>query len=201
MRKLIILAASLVALAALIATPFANAATANADGSVTVSKGDIQVRHGLEQRRMGQLPQHPHHKRADPVPISSPPTTAACRVDVPGGWLPERADRRQLHPDDEYFSNSVDEPGELVQRLQRALVHLDPGGIDTKVTPIRNSQQKVTGYRVERRLRPREGRLRVLHPAHDRHVPPYGDGDTARLCTTPPRAGRASIAGSGALGR
>ena len=42
MRKLIISAISLVALAAVIATPFANAATTDANGVVTVSKGDIQ---------------------------------------------------------------------------------------------------------------------------------------------------------------
>ena len=42
MRKLISIAASLVALAALIATPFAGAATTDANGVVTVTKGDIQ---------------------------------------------------------------------------------------------------------------------------------------------------------------
>jgi hypothetical protein len=41
MRKLIILAISLVALAA-IAVPFANAATVDANGVVTVTKGDVQ---------------------------------------------------------------------------------------------------------------------------------------------------------------
>ena len=43
MRKLIILAISLVALAAVIAAPFANAATTDANGVVTVSKGEIMA--------------------------------------------------------------------------------------------------------------------------------------------------------------
>ena len=43
MRKLIILAISLVALAAAIAAPFANAATTDANGVVTVSKGEIMA--------------------------------------------------------------------------------------------------------------------------------------------------------------
>jgi len=42
MRKLIISAISLVALAAVIATPFANAATVDANGVITVSKGEAQ---------------------------------------------------------------------------------------------------------------------------------------------------------------
>jgi hypothetical protein len=43
MRKLIIIAASLLALAALIATPFASAASTDANGVVTVSKGEIMA--------------------------------------------------------------------------------------------------------------------------------------------------------------
>ena len=43
MRKLIIIAASLVAIAALIAIPFAAAASTDAHGVVTVSKGEIMA--------------------------------------------------------------------------------------------------------------------------------------------------------------
>ena len=51
MRKLIILAISLVALAALIAIPFANAATTDANGVVTVPKGEIHAQPWQERRR------------------------------------------------------------------------------------------------------------------------------------------------------
>lgn len=43
MRKFIILAISLVALAAVIAVPFANAASTDANGVITVSKGEIMA--------------------------------------------------------------------------------------------------------------------------------------------------------------
>ena len=58
MRKFIISAISLVALAAVIATPFANAATTDANGVVTVSKGDIQS--AWQEQRQDASDRHGH---------------------------------------------------------------------------------------------------------------------------------------------
>ena len=78
MRKLIILAASLVALAALIAIPFANAATTDANGVVTVTKGDIQSAMGWNNAEWDASDRCSRRGRQRRQP-RSPPATAARR--------------------------------------------------------------------------------------------------------------------------
>ncbi len=180
MRKLIILAASLVALAALIAIPFANAATTDANGVVTVTKGDIQSAMGWNNAKWDAA-----IRLANGVATVATFTTTTQHAGRRSGRLahPERADRRQL-PERRVLHQLVHQPGELVQRLPRSRVQLD-GGMDTAVTPILNAQQKVTGYKVS------------AAPTADGFVyyTRHTTGTVPRVrrrhvsCTSPPRAG------------
>ena len=120
MRKLIILAASLVALAALIATPFANAATTDANGVVTVTKGDIQSAMGWNNAGWDNDLEHSPAEVATSA-TSSPPATATRRSTVPGGWLTLNGQIVANYPTDEYSPTRITDPqttGTTVQHDQ-----------------------------------------------------------------------------------
>ena len=164
MRKLIILAASLVALAALIATPFANAASTDANGVVTVSKGDIQSAMGWNNAKWDAA-----IGATDGVAnVGNLITTShgSTPVDVPGGWLTLNGQIVANYPSDEYYSQLVHQPGELVPvqhhglellgRRHRHHGHPDP-------------QLPAEGHRLQGERGSDRRRLRVLHPAHDLH--------------------------------
>ena len=145
MRKLMIIAAALLTLAALIATPFANAATTDADGVVTVTKGDIQSAMGWNNAKWDTAIGAPNGV-AD---VGNLITTSHGNtpVDVPGGWLTLNGQIVANYPSDEYYSSSFTNP-ENWGPFSTPVSSYWEGGIDTTVTPILNAQKKVTGYKV-----------------------------------------------------
>ena len=137
---------------AAIATPLAfatsaNAATTDANGVVTVTKGDIQTAMGWnntawddEHRhsRRGHRPRRQdHHQRRHRHPGRRSGRLAH----------PERADRRQL-PGRRVLLRLVDQPGELGSEQHPRLLLLGGQRRPPQVTPIRNTQQKLTGFKV-----------------------------------------------------
>jgi len=145
MRKLIILAISLVALAAIIATPFANAASTDADGVVTVTKGDIQSAMGWNNAAWDAALAAPNGV----ANVGNLITTShgSMPVDVPGGWLTLNGQIVANYPSDEYYSDSFTNPENWCPTRHTISSYWE-GGINTTVTPILNAQKKVTGYRV-----------------------------------------------------
>ena len=144
MRKLIILAVSLVALAAVIA-PLASAATTDANGVVTVSKGDIQSAMGWNNAKWDAA-----IGATDGVANVGSLITAnygSTPVDVPGGWLTLNGQIVANYPSDEYYKSSFTNPENWCNGWIAASSYWD-NDADTDVTPIRNAQNKVTGFKV-----------------------------------------------------
>lgn len=146
MRKILI---GLVAAAA-IAIPFvaatsANAATTDADGSVTVTKGDIQSAMGWNNAAWDTAIGAPDgvENVGDLITTSHGNTP----VDVPGGWLTLNGQIVETYPDDEYYSYTVTDPNTWCP-ISTVADSYWTGGVDTAVTPIRNAQNRVTGYKV-----------------------------------------------------
>ena len=144
MRKLIILAASFVALAALIATPFANAATTDANGVVTVTKGDIQSAMGWNNAAWETT----NNAANGVATLGNLITTShgSKPVDVPGGWLTLNGQIVANYPSDEYYATRSP-TGELGPERHpgRELLggrHRHQGHSDL------TAQHKVTGFKV-----------------------------------------------------
>ena len=144
MKKYVVaIGAALVALA--VAIPFANAATVDANGVVTVTKGDIQSAMGWNNAQWDSAIGAPNGV----ANVGNLITTSHGNmpVDVPGGWLTLNGQIVANYPSDEYFSSSFTNPENWCNGYQVVESHWT-GGIDTKVTPILNAQNKVTGYKV-----------------------------------------------------
>ena len=145
MRKLLILAASLVALSALIATPFASAATTDTNGVVTVSKGDIQSAMGWNNAKWDAAINAPNGvANVGNLITTSHGTTPVFNN---GGWLTLNGQIVANYPNDEYHEMWVTDP-EIWCPINTMASSSWTGGVNTAVTPIRNAQQKVTGYKV-----------------------------------------------------
>jgi hypothetical protein len=176
-----------VALAALIAIPFANAATTNADGSVTVSKGDIQSAMGWDRGEWDTAIGAP--KGVANVGNLITTSHGSTPVDVPGGWLTLNGEIVANYPSDEYFSNSFTNPENWCNGYTVVSSNWT-GGVDTDVTPIRNAQNKVTGYKVS--AAPTDG-----YVYYTRHTTGTCDNGSSTFVYHATSRWPASIAGSG----
>ena len=110
---------------------------------------------------------------------------------VPGGCLTLNGEIVANYPTDEYFSNPRTNPENWCNGYN-VLSSTWTGGVDTAVTPMRNSQQKVTGYKVS--AAPTDGY--VYYTRHTTgNCPEYSDSATFVYHAT--SRWPASVAGSG----
>jgi hypothetical protein len=125
----------------------ANAATANADGSITVTKGDIQSAMGWNNAAWDTAIGAPKGV----ITVGDLITTTsgvANPVDVPGGWLTLNGQIVANYPSDEYYSNSWTNPENWCNGYTVVSSVWTNDANTATITPIRNAQNKVTGYKV-----------------------------------------------------
>jgi len=141
MRKLIILAVSLVALVAVIATPFANAASVDANGVVTVTKGDIQSAMGWNNAGWDTyLSTHTVADMGKLITVGSGPAPSA----PDGGMLYLNGQTGIVTAD--YIADPENWTSQFDWTPRAQTITPEP--VAASVQPIVNAQNKLTGFKV-----------------------------------------------------